>query len=85
MTSHPYGLNILKRACHEEDALTQMQELSVREREIASQICLGLRNKEIGSRLGISEHTVENHLRNIYAKFGINNRTSLVSKISSII
>ena len=85
MTGHPQGLNILKRACIEGDFPNQLSELSAREAEIASMICLGMRNKEIGAQLGISEHTVENHLRNIYSKFQINNRASLVSRISNII
>ncbi len=85
MTGHPQGLKILKHACHEGGAPNQVPELSIREAEIAGMICLGMRNKEIGARLGLSEHTVENHLRNIYAKFEINNRASLVSKISGLI
>ena len=37
----------------------------------------GLTNKEIGARLFVSEHTVKNHVSNIYRKLGIDDRTQL--------
>ena len=56
--------------------------LTARETEIARWVCHGLRNKEIAWRSGISEFTVENHLRRIYRKLGINNRAALVAQVS---
>ncbi|MES2493364.1 MAG: LuxR C-terminal-related transcriptional regulator [Pseudomonadota bacterium] len=56
--------------------------LTRRESDIASRICTGLRNKEIAWQLGISEFTVENHLRRIYRKLGIHNRAALVAQVS---
>jgi len=38
----------------------------------------GLPNQEISSTLGVSLHTVKNHLFRIYAKLGISNRVELV-------
>ena len=38
----------------------------------------GLSNKEIGSRLHISERTAKFHLHNIFAKTGISGRLELV-------
>jgi DNA-binding NarL/FixJ family response regulator len=50
--------------------------------EIAGLICDGLKNREIGEKLFISEYTVENHLRSIYQKMDVSNRTSLVNRIT---
>lgn len=52
--------------------------LTPRELEIVQRLCRGLRNKEIASQLSISEHTVKVHLRNIYAKLGVDGRLALV-------
>ena len=43
----------------------------------------GLDNKQIGKQLGISEHTVKTHLRNIYSKTNTHNRTNLALSILS--
>lgn len=56
--------------------------LSRREMEVAGLICDGLKNRDIGEKLFISEYTVENHLRSIYQKMEVSNRTSLVSRIT---
>jgi len=39
-------------------------------------IARGLRNKEIAGELRISEETVVVHIRNMFAKLGVNDRTS---------
>ena len=43
-------------------------KLSNREMEICECVSRGLDNKQIGKELGISEHTVKTHLKNIYKK-----------------
>ena len=55
--------------------------LTRREREVAHMVCKGLRNNEISDRLYISVHTVENHLRSVYRKLGVCNRTSVVHRV----
>lgn len=52
--------------------------LSAREREVLDQVALGLRNRDIGERLFISERTVARHLAQIYAKLGVSTRTAAV-------
>jgi DNA-binding CsgD family transcriptional regulator/tetratricopeptide (TPR) repeat protein len=52
--------------------------LSAREIEVLEQLSLGLRNRDIGARLFISERTVARHLAQIYTKLGVPNRTSAV-------
>jgi DNA-binding CsgD family transcriptional regulator len=51
--------------------------LTRREREIATDVAEGLANKHIARRRGISVNTVENHLRSIFRKTGVNSRTKL--------
>ena len=51
------------------------QRLSEREADVLRLLALGLPNKLIPRRLGISERTVENHLRRIYDELGVNSRT----------
>ncbi|MBO4365556.1 MAG: LuxR family transcriptional regulator [Eggerthellaceae bacterium] len=53
--------------------------LSKREKEAALHAMLGITNKEIAMRMGISEKTVAFHLSNFYHKTGIDGKTTLVS------
>lgn len=57
--------------------------LSKREMDIAHLVCAGMSNPEIAANLFISVRTVENHLRSIYPKVGVHNRTGLVSQLSN--
>ncbi len=50
-------------------------ELSDRELEVSSLLIEGYNNKQISSKLFISEGTVKNYISNIYSKIGISDRT----------
>ncbi|MGD0663267.1 MAG: helix-turn-helix transcriptional regulator [Syntrophorhabdales bacterium] len=63
---------------NDESMRLKQQGLSKREREIAFLLSRGLRNKEISDKMFISEYTVENHLRSIYRKMNVTNRTGVV-------
>ena len=52
--------------------------LTGRENQIISRICQGMRNKEIASKLYISDATVAHHLTSIYRKLGLADRTELL-------
>ena len=56
--------------------------LSQRELQIAALVCEGKQNKNIAYALGISEFTVENHLRRIYRKLNIHSRAALAAYFS---
>lgn len=51
--------------------------LSPRERELVGLVKQGLRNREIASRLGITEGTVKVYLHAIFEKLGVSSRTEL--------
>jgi two-component system nitrate/nitrite response regulator NarL len=55
-----------------------MNLLSVREQEVIRYLCDGLSNRDIARALGLSEHTIKNHLLRIYAKLGVDNRIGVM-------
>lgn len=55
-----------------------MPTLTAREVEVIQLISQGLRNKEVGAMLGITEGTVQIHVKNIFAKLQVNDRTGAV-------
>lgn len=48
-----------------------------REKEILQEVARGLTNREVAATLGVSEHTVKNHLKNILQKLHLDNRVQL--------
>jgi DNA-binding NarL/FixJ family response regulator len=50
---------------------------SDREIEVLTLLCGGASNDEIGVRLGVSEKTVESHLRRLFDRYGVLSRTEL--------
>lgn len=48
--------------------------LSRREREVLTLLACGQANSEIAAALGVSVHTIERHVANVFAKLGIRNR-----------
>lgn len=49
--------------------------VSAREMQTLEQLCIGLSNKEIARNLEIQEVTVKLHVKNIFSKLGVSNRT----------
>jgi ATP/maltotriose-dependent transcriptional regulator MalT len=52
--------------------------LTARELEVLHLIAKGLRNKEIGAALDIAEDTVKIHIKNIFEKLEVIDRTQAV-------
>jgi two-component system, NarL family, nitrate/nitrite response regulator NarL len=56
-----------------------MELLSKREMEIVDCVALGLSNRKIAERLGLSQHTVKNYLFKVFEKLGVSSRVELLS------
>ena len=57
-----------------------IEELTPREQEILQHLVKGLTNKEISSATNLAVDTVKTHLRNIFRKFGVKNRTQAITQ-----
>lgn len=55
-------------------------DLTDRERETLALLAKGLIKKEIADKLGVSYHTVDTHVRNIYGKLQVHNLSGAVAK-----
>nr|WP_228720972.1 helix-turn-helix transcriptional regulator [Arthrobacter sp. 260] len=56
-------------------------ELSAREREICREVIGGHPTTEIANHLFISVHTVQDHLKSVFAKVGVRSRGELVARL----
>ncbi|NUR99997.1 MAG: helix-turn-helix transcriptional regulator, partial [Kribbellaceae bacterium] len=56
--------------------------LSPREREVAELVAAGASNREIATRLVISERTAQNHVQHILSKLGFVNRAQIAAWMS---
>jgi DNA-binding NarL/FixJ family response regulator len=57
--------------------LVGFEDLTTREREVASLAARGAADKEIAQQLGLSVRTVGSHLYNVYAKLGVEGRSGI--------
>lgn len=83
----PYFLVSMKYVsgtCDSREELTKGKRfLTKREVDIAICVGEGLTNRQISQKLFISKFTVGTHLRNIFEKTGVRNRTELVTYMQS--
>ena len=61
------------------DERASQPTLTPREVQVMELVALGKRNKEIAALLGISEETVQVHLKNIFVKLKVSERTAAVN------
>ncbi len=57
-----------------------IEPLTPRENEVLRLLADGLANREIATRLNISEHTIKFHIRSILGKLGASSRTEAVTR-----
>lgn len=62
------------------DQENPMSDLTMRELEVLGLLTQGCSNKEIADNLGLKYVTIAYHLKNIYRKLGVKNRTGAVNK-----
>jgi len=62
----------------ENQAIQSRETLSKKERDIVVLISQGCRNREVATKLFISEQTVKTHLSRIFRKLNISTRTQLI-------
>lgn len=69
------GIAAQLAAAHSRSGIAASGTLSHREREVLTLVGHGLRNKEIGQKLGIKLSTVETYISNIMVKFDVHSRS----------
>ncbi|MFD1721283.1 helix-turn-helix transcriptional regulator [Amnibacterium endophyticum] len=70
-TPHPAAIGRLRLAA---------RGLTTREKDIVQQVLLGASTKEIALELHLSAHTVQDHLKAVFAKLGISSRRELIAQ-----
>lgn len=64
------------------DMFARSHELTPRETQLLEQLSQGADTRTIAASLHLSEHTVQDHLKSIFAKTGTNNRRTLLTRMS---
>jgi len=78
------GIAVSIRPAGVEDVLgllSRASGLTPRERELVALLVEGLDTRELAGRLFISRHTVQDHLKSVFAKVGVRSRRELVSGV----
>ncbi len=78
------GLEWNVRQTRVASAIDALDALSSREEEVLELVAQRLTNKEIASKLVISEYTVKNHLRNILAKLHLSSRIQAARLLATV-
>lgn len=77
---------LIERASREDVVRSALasHSLTPREAEVAGLVLRGYSNRRIAHHLVLTEYTVEDHLKRIFAKVGVRSRSALSSKILGI-
>ena len=69
------GTELPPRIAERLAARAQREDLTTREREVLQLLVRGRSNNEIGAQLYISDETVKSHLKTLFAKLNVRDRT----------
>lgn len=76
---------IAERMTHVKERASRTPSLTPRERDLVELVRQGLRNRDIGARLGVTEGTVKVYLHAIFDKLGVDNRTELAMRAADLL
>lgn len=65
-------------------AASAIDQLTQREKQILKEVAIGLTNKEVARRLGLSEKTIKHYMTNILHKLGARNRVEAIAASSRV-
>ena len=68
----------LSRPAMVDPEVVKIESLTEREREVIALVGEGLKNKQVGERLFISETTVTHHLSSVFSKLEVSDRLELI-------
>ncbi|HLX60007.1 MAG TPA: LuxR C-terminal-related transcriptional regulator [Planctomycetota bacterium] len=77
----PIGVQIAR---DEDRALARKAGLTEREASVFALIATGLGNREIAQKLGVSPHTVNAHIQNLFGKLGASNRVEAINAVRRV-
>jgi DNA-binding NarL/FixJ family response regulator len=64
-------------------SIVRFEQLTRKQILVARLVCMGLTNREVAQELDIQEGTVKNHLKDIFTRLGVTNRTQLALSLPS--
>ncbi len=77
-TARPFSSHLLADVLRER---LPLYRLTQREEQIVELILRGLSNKAIAADCRITEQTVKDHLKHVYRKMGVHQRTAVIAKL----
>ena len=80
----PLAASAVLRRVRGESPARPHPTLTTREQAVLEQLALGLANKQIAARLGITERTVKFHVSAVFTKLGAANRTEAVTRAAQL-
>ncbi len=63
------------------DLFIRVHALTARESELLGLLAAGLATRAVAHEMNVSEHTVQDHLKAVFAKTGVRNRRSLLTRV----